>query len=247
MCDIAGHGKRNLHSLWGRLEDNNNNDDEIVWELGLLGILGIIWCSITTIIFMCEHYGVFQERTNSTQSSTNPEPPQELILHCSKQSSKTNCQARIGGVELDFIRGTPTAFQFDLYDVIDFQENPKAWRGYDVYLCVNYGGGGEGVIQRMCQEGHDQGDASCPSWGQVAKFNSPYWIPYGPYGEKKWWENVLFYHASLNEGLAKKVNPFMLTLQQLWQGPGKKDRFFFFFTGSLGLTPWGRIPLAYWK
>ncbi|XP_026157436.1 uncharacterized protein LOC113127221 [Mastacembelus armatus] len=91
------------------------------------------------------------------------------------------CLLYYGGIELTYVRGSPTAFQFDLCSVISCGRYPTAWRGYDRYLCGYY------VFNDMCLR-NQHSPSMCSTWGDVGASTDPHWLPSTPRGMDPRWQ-----------------------------------------------------------
>lgn len=173
----------------------------------LLGILGIIACFSTTVIFLCEHYGAFQDKANSTQPVTRP----ELLIFTDFGSvhsiawTERPIQVRGVGTELNKtsrLRGKercPGAWQLVWKIIQSFRTNlckiicnhvsiwfvwcNQLWgknvlfRKYDLYLYV------DGPLRLQCA--NNKFDSSmyanplhwCRKWDGVFAYRGAHWTP----------------------------------------------------------------------
>ncbi len=151
-------------------------------------MLIIITCLIVIPLLLYE--------THSRQHDT-------LHLNRTKRQAKTtldHCLKTYGGVELDYVLGSDTTFQFDLCSVINCGSYPSSWRGYDVYVCA-----------------HTNDYRWCPTWDHVIAWSGVKW-QVRPCSDGKWCTRD---HTKLVRGLVDsgqgRHNPMQLTLKNFGQ------------------------------
>ncbi|XP_040014539.1 uncharacterized protein LOC120807008 [Xiphias gladius] len=126
-----------------------------------------------------------------------------------------SCLHTYGGIELNYTEGSPTAFLFDLCQVIKCGRHPRSWRGYDAYLC------GVPVVNADCAAGHrpcrPMGCMSwCSDWSQAVGYTGQ-WSPYYTYGDRKKADKISLAReqwSSSGEG----SNPMALSIERLTGG-----------------------------
>lgn len=85
---------------------------------GLLGILGVASVLVITVVFsLCRVQLVLRGKRATPQDHSD------------------QCLQKYGGIELNYTKGSSSAFQFDLCNVISCGGNDVSWRGWDVYVC----------------------------------------------------------------------------------------------------------------
>uniref|UniRef100_A0AAY5K8F6 Envelope glycoprotein n=1 Tax=Esox lucius TaxID=8010 RepID=A0AAY5K8F6_ESOLU len=86
------------------------------------------------------------------------------------------CLKQGGGIELDYIKGSHTAFTFDLCSVIACGRYNGSWRDYNLYVCHTPD------VDRMCGlMGRLPGERWCPGWDEVRAYTGQ-WQPGLPRG-----------------------------------------------------------------
>uniref|UniRef100_A0A669CZZ1 Uncharacterized protein n=1 Tax=Oreochromis niloticus TaxID=8128 RepID=A0A669CZZ1_ORENI len=84
---------------------------------------------------------------------------------------KDECLSTYGGLELDYVNGSTTAFTFDLCDVINCKGASSGWRGYNVWVCWDY------AVNTHCERGSRPYESWCRNWNQVRGYTGENWEP----------------------------------------------------------------------
>uniref|UniRef100_A0A3Q0TAI1 Uncharacterized protein n=1 Tax=Amphilophus citrinellus TaxID=61819 RepID=A0A3Q0TAI1_AMPCI len=134
-----------------------------------------------------------------------------------KSKSHDTCLNSYGGLEFNYIKGTPQSFQFDLCDVIDCGSRPVTWRGYDLYLCATP------LVQAGCSSrskpcGVIGCYSLCSIWEHVLAWSGPYWTPNYSYGPRDKANKIKFQRNQQGPSGHQKVNPVMLSIDRLTGG-----------------------------
>ncbi|MEQ2219908.1 hypothetical protein XENOCAPTIV_028902 [Xenoophorus captivus] len=121
-----------------------------------------------------------------------------------------------GGLELNYMLGATTTFQFDLCEVIDCGQNPTVWRGYDVYLC------GSPIIQADCAKGRPvcsfmHCHSLCEGWEHVLAYTGR-WTPTYTYGYQDTAKQISLVRNALTHNTPGGVNPLFLSMKSLSRG-----------------------------
>ncbi|XP_042261512.1 uncharacterized protein LOC121893578 [Thunnus maccoyii] len=144
------------------------------------------------------------------------EKHQDSATEKEKRNVKSDyCLKRYGGIELDYVEGESTTYQFDLCDVMACKGKDTSWRGYDVYVCATP------VVQADCAAqrppcGWTGCMSFCSNWGQVVGYSGR-WDPQYTYGPKDKAKLISLTRGQLNND-GKGANPLLLTIQQLTGG-----------------------------
>ncbi|XP_072560500.1 uncharacterized protein [Paramormyrops kingsleyae] len=161
-----------------------------------------------------------------------------IILLSTVQTRAAMCVGYRGEapLQLQYIRGTPTTFLFDLCDVINCQYQNASYRGYDVWLCYDQ------QHHLGCRAGWTVA-RPCESWDRVAKYTGP-WEPYGPRSARSWWTNITF----SREGYTGKpsLNPLALSIGEYYHPPEEgNDLNILLGVDQSGKDPWGVVSILF--
>lgn len=139
-----------------------------LWEnWGVMGVLTIIIIGVLTIVFLlCE--------LPSFRTDPTPLPladPEMTRAERNVGERSDPCLSHYGGIEVDYVRGSTTAFTFDLCSVIKCGYDRASWRGYEVWICHDLQQTGACII------GHPTilGRYPCPVWDMVTAYTAPGW------------------------------------------------------------------------
>lgn len=143
------------------------------------------------------------------------------------------CLSYYGGIEVDYVKGSTTAFTFDLCEVINCQGENSSWRGFDVWACYS-----PAVDIDCVEKGWTNFSPLCSGWGNVRGYTGPYWTPHQlkePY--KTRWSNF-----KIQRDFSPAQNPITISIGGWPQTPASGTTPTSPFYLILGVDITGRDP-----
>lgn len=197
-----------------------------LWEnWGVMGVLTIIIIGVVTTIFLLCELPSFR-----THPKPLPLADPEVTRPESNVGERSNpCLLHYGGIEVDYVRGSTTAFTFDLCSVIKCGDDSASWRGYEVWICHDL------QLTGACLIGHPTvlGRYPCPVWDMVTAYTAPGWDSPGR------WEGF-----AIQRDFSNSQNPITMSIGGWRVTPQryrKADKVFYLL---LGVDVSGRDPMG---
>lgn len=203
-----------------------------LWENGrVMGVLTVITVVMVTIIFLLCELPSFRTHPTSLPSA-DPE-----VTRLKRDVSETSdpCLSHYGGIEVDYIRGSTTAFTFDLCSVIKSGEDRSSWRNYEIWTCH------DSELTEFCLLGRptDLRRSQCPDWVMVTAYTGPGWEP------SRGWKGF-----EIQRDYGNRLNPITMSIGGWRKSPqwyGRPDKVFYFLLGVevSGKDPMGVIKINF--
>ncbi|KAL3971446.1 H/ACA ribonucleoprotein complex subunit 4 [Sarotherodon galilaeus] len=158
--------------------------------------------------------------------------------------TKDGCLSRYKGLELDYVKGSTSAYTFDLCEVINCKGANSSWRGYDVWVCSHPDICTRGGSPHSSRGSHavlgsyTAGQWCIPGWGNVVGWTGVGWQPQVPEGLKG---------IAIQRDFSASQNPITLSLGP-WNALPRSDSpggVFYLVIGvdMLGTDPTGVIRI----
>ncbi|XP_076739763.1 uncharacterized protein LOC105941227 isoform X1 [Maylandia zebra] len=204
-------------------EEKSNAKMKLLENWKLMGVLAMITIGVlTTVFLLCE------------LPSYRTHPPPLPLADPEATSSERDvgekpdpCLEYYGGIEVDYVRGSTTAFTFDLCSVIDCGKDQTSWRGYEVWTCHDIRFTNACLIGKPTATGY----TPCEEWDMVTGYTLPGWDTRGR------WEGF-----AIQRDFSNTQNPLTMSIggwQVTPQRYRKEDKVFYLV---LGVDVFGKDP-----